>query len=74
MWDISFFEGVCSDAGISCRAAGGKSKVLEVIRLSDAGEKVLIVADGAAFGSEMDRVMKFIRGHENVSLYLPESL
>lgn len=34
---------------------------------------MLIVADGAAFGSEMDRMMKLIYGKKNIFLYLPES-
>ena len=34
---------------------------------------MLLIADGAAFGSEMDRVMKFIQGHKNIRLYIPES-
>ena len=36
-------------------------------------EKLLVIADGAAFGSEIDRVMQLIKNRENVALYLPES-
>ena len=37
------------------------------------GEKILVIADGAAFGSEIDRVLQVIHGRKNVALYLPES-
>ena len=32
-----------------------------------------MIADGAAFGSEMDRVQKLISDRKNMALYLPES-
>lgn len=35
--------------------------------------QVLVIADGAAFGSEMDRVMKLIHRRKGMVLYLPES-
>lgn len=34
---------------------------------------VLVIADGAAFGSEMDRVMKLLDKKKNIVLYLLES-
>ena len=36
-------------------------------------EKILVIADGAAFGSEMDRVMRLMESRKNIVLYLPES-
>ena len=36
-------------------------------------ERILVIADGAAFGSEIDRVMQLIGGKDQVVLYLPES-
>lgn len=36
-------------------------------------EKILVIADGAAFGSEMEKLMRFIKNNPNVALYLPES-
>ena len=68
-----FFQGVCGDNGIACIPAGGKSRLLQNVRSIESDEKILLIADGAAFGSEMDRVMKFLKGHPNVSLYAPES-
>ncbi len=37
------------------------------------GEKILVIADGVAFGSEIDRVLQVIHGRKNVALFLPES-
>ena len=34
---------------------------------------MLVVADGAAFGAEIDRVLQLIKTKENIYLYLPES-
>lgn len=36
-------------------------------------EKILAIADGAAFGPEMEKLMQLIRIYPDVSLYLPES-
>lgn len=32
-----------------------------------------MIADGAAFGSEMEKLMRVIKSYPNVTLYLPES-
>lgn len=50
----------------------GKSNVFHYLR-EHKKEKILVIADGAAFGSEIDRVLRLIEGCENVALYLPES-
>lgn len=68
-----FFDGICDKSGIRCIPAGGKTKVLNTARQEEDGKAVLIIADGAAFGSEMDRVVKFMENHNNVRLYVPES-
>ena len=51
----------------------GKSNVFKRLLDTDPSERCLVIADGAAFGSEIDRVMKRIKDSENVILYLPES-
>ena len=33
----------------------------------------MVIADGAAFGPEMDRVLQLVQTRENLTLYLPES-
>ena len=50
----------------------GKSNVFHYLNMHG-NEKILVIADGAAFGSEIDRVLRLIRERKNVALYLPES-
>ena len=58
---------------IVCLTSGGKSGLLLTSRKLDSEERVLLIADGAAFGPEMDRVMKYLANHKNIYLYVPES-
>lgn len=66
-----FFAGVAEDRGLACAAAGGKSNIAAAILASH--EPVLVIADGAAFGSEMERVTELMKLRDDVYLYLPES-
>lgn len=69
---FQFFQAVCAENGIFCESAGGKSNIFKM--LSDrAGENVLVVADGAAFGSQMERIMDLAAIQPNFHVYLPES-
>lgn len=57
---------------INCISAQGKSNIfVNVVNHLD--EKILVIADGAAFGSEMGRLMSLMGGYPNIVLYLPES-
>lgn len=67
-----FFQKICEENEIRCTSAGGKSGILQAARESS-GSETLLIADGAAFGPEIDRVMKFMRGRRNIWLYAPES-
>ena len=53
-------------------SAGGKSNVFQKMNEIQ-GRSILVIADGAAFGSEMDRVMKMAYRNGNITVYLPES-
>lgn len=66
-----FFKAVTAD-NISCISAGGKTKIKRLVN-DNKGKKMLIIADGAAFGSEMGELYRYIKKHPEVSLYLPES-
>ena len=67
-----FFQVVCAENGIICESAGGKSNIFKM--LSDrAGENILVVADGAAFGSQMERIMQLLALQPDSHIYLPES-
>lgn len=70
---FQFFEGICERSGRTvCISAQGKSNVFaSVVKQRD--ENILVIADGAAFGSEMEKLMRLIKNRPNVTLYLPES-
>ena len=70
---FQFFQAVCEKSSrIMCMSAQGKSNIFAaVVKKSD--EKILVIADGAAFGSEMEKLMRLIKNRPNVTLYLPES-
>lgn len=57
---------------ISCYSAGGKAKIRSAIK-DYYGKRLLIIADGAAFGSEMGELYLYMKTHPEVSMYLPES-
>ena len=69
---FEFFETVASDKGMKCEAAAANSAVFKWLK-SHINEEVIVVCDGAAFGSEIDRVSKLIHGHNNIRLITPES-
>lgn len=66
-----FFKALCDKAGIECVSAHGKGNVLSVLRECKV-ERVLIVADGAAFGPQMEAVLELAK-QKGAGLFLPES-
>lgn len=67
-----FFQKYCLDNGKKCISSSGKTKVLSEVKRINDDDKVLIIADGAAFGAEISKVYEYILAHSNVNLYLPE--
>lgn len=67
-----FFYGLMKQNAHTVISAGGKSNIFSEI-LKNSNKNTLIIADGAAFGSEMDRVMKQVQRNKGIVLYLPES-
>lgn len=67
-----FFKNVFDQRGIPCIAAAGKSNICAEIEKTDAGSTVLIIADGATFGPEMEKTLAQ-RRKRNIILFLPES-
>ncbi|MCR5726426.1 MAG: translation initiation factor 2, partial [Lachnospiraceae bacterium] len=67
-----FFKGILEGKALEVVSAGGKSKIFDkTCKISE--KTVLVIADGAAFGAEMDRMMKLISKNKNIVLFLPES-
>lgn len=55
-----------------CIAAKGKSDIVKFVQ-QDSKELTLIIADGAAFGCEIEAVIQNMRYYSGYVLYLPES-
>lgn len=67
-----FFRAVCKENGITCKSAGGKSNLKQLI-LQDNAVPTLVVADGAAIGSEMNELYQLMQRKPELKCYLPES-
>lgn len=67
-----FFDHICKENNLICESMDGKSNVFHYLN-THRNEKILVIADGAAFGSEIDKVLQLIYRRKNVALYLPES-
>ena len=67
-----FFSGISAGKRYNVITAGGKANVFKAVNDHKEGN-VVVVADGAAFGPEMDRMMKLELSRKNITLYLPES-
>lgn len=66
-----FFRAVCAENNILCNSAGGKTKLFFVIQTME--EEVCVIADGAAFGPEMEKLYSLAEQKKNIKMYLPES-
>lgn len=69
---FQFFHHICENGGQICSSAHGKSNIFAEI-VNHLNEKTLVIADGAAFGSEMEKLVRLIKRYSNIALYLPES-
>ena len=66
-----FWRAVCDLEEIKCETAAGKSNIWQSV-VDSSEDKILVIADGAAFGPEMERVISLKR-RKSVVLFLPES-
>ena len=69
---FEFFQHRAEEKGYKAVSAGGKSNIFRTLQEVE-GKSVLVIADGAAFGPEMDRVMKMNARNPQITVYLPES-
>lgn len=70
---FQFFDGVCKKTEqMICISAQGKSNIFALAN-KYINEDVLIIADGAAFGSEMEKMVRLVQENKKIKLYLPES-
>ena len=66
-----FFSDFFSKFGIRCISANGKSNIYAEL-IQQEYKTALVIADGAAFGSEIEKVLS-VKKARNVIVYLPES-
>ncbi len=67
-----FFKEISKEHAWTVISAGGKTKIFNCL-LHNKDKKVLVIADGSAFGSEIDEIMKLMQHFKDILLYLPES-
>lgn len=67
-----FFQACCKPKNIACISANGKSNLFALASRQQA-KTTLIIADGAAFGPEMNRIEQLRKVKGNIHLFLPES-
>lgn len=68
-----FFKQICDENNIACESAEGKSKIYKYLKDNRDSVETCVVADGAAFGPEMEKVYGLVMCNQNMKLYLPES-
>ena len=70
---LDAFQKLTEEAECVCVSAGGKSNIARLM-LDQKERRIIVVADGAAFGAEMNNVYSYYQERPNdVTLYLPES-
>ena len=70
---FQFFGKEAERVGIVCESAGGKANVYDLLR-KHTGKRVVVTADGAAFGSEIRQIAEQqILTPDAVAIFLPES-
>lgn len=68
---FEFFASVSQKENYHVTSAGGKSNIFgELMKI--ASGNALVIADGAAFGPEMDRIMKLLQQRPGITLYLKD--
>lgn len=69
----AYFEILAKEIGVQCVSANGKSNVFNVVN-SYKDKDVVVVADAAAFGAEMEKlVAQQLLSPRKLALFLPES-
>ena len=67
------FSRIAQDGGVSCLSAQGKSNIFSCLA-NHSGDQILVIADGAAFGAELEKIYKLQEvSTGKIRLYLPES-
>ena len=68
-----FFSALSENKGIECITAKGAGNIFEMLQTDDKKNGITVIADGAAFGSQMEKVYQLLLRNAGIQLYLPES-
>lgn len=66
------YEAIGQDIKVPCDSAGGKSNIAKYI-LANKEEQILAIVDGAAFGADMQSVMRVLEMSKGSYVWTPES-
>ena len=69
---FAFYEHYFEGSAVSCVSAGSNSSVYSWLT-ANRDKKIFVIADGAAFGAEMNRVMALQEHYPDMTICLPES-
>ena len=69
---MQFFSNYFEKFNISCISAQGNPNVASEILKIDSSKNILIIADGAAFGAFIEKIMN-LKLSRSITIYLPES-
>ncbi len=67
-----FFNRICYETGIPCEHAGGKSRLIHAMQAQSV-RNLLVIANGACIGPEMNELYQYMNAHPDTRCYLPES-
>lgn len=68
-----FFSDIAEKNSLKCTSAQGKSNIFRCLTEINTREEILVIADGAAFASQMNRISFLVSKNNKIHLYLPES-
>ena len=69
---FEFYEHYFDGSAVNCISAGSNSSIYPWLT-ANKDKKIFVIADGAAFGAEMNRVMALQEHYPNMTICLPES-
>lgn len=70
---FTFWKSVAEQNGIHCETSKGNGGIKNYLYKFNSNKNLLVIADNAAFGSQIDRVKTYVDTCPNIKLILPES-
>jgi len=72
---FEFYKRLLTPIGIQCLSTYGRTKIVNTVNdiISNINTNVLIIADGAVFGSEIEKLIALQETRNNMLICLPES-